>query len=78
MTIIINYVHRFGVNEDPVLLGGIDLKNPIVRIGGLIFILLLQVWLLVTFLNYQRGRFVETISAPPPIKKSRSKNKKTD
>ena len=79
-------IQRFGVQEgdDPVLLGGIDLKRPIVRIGGLIFIFALQLWLLMTFLKYQRGRKTESkvstavLSSKKHTKQTspRSKNKK--
>ncbi len=79
---------RFGVRqgEDPVLLGGIDIKSPLILFSGLLLIVILQIWLLLTFFNYQRKRTssdtkTSTITVIPPKKNKSSahpKNKKKD
>ena len=61
---------RFGVQkgEEPVLLGKIDLTTPIVRLSGLVFIVMIQLWLLLTFVSQQRERQKqESTTQPSPV-----------
>ena len=75
------YQFRFGIQPDePVLVGGVDITLPWVRIAGLVFISLLQLWLLLTFMKYQHGRWSATPTevTAPTQKMNKGKGKKKD